>query len=52
MPEDVISGSSRLIRAGLEGGKSVIAYGMPALEKSASLTAQVSIHLLHIIKAD
>ncbi|KAJ5885443.1 hypothetical protein N7495_009953 [Penicillium taxi] len=41
-PDGVILGSGRLIRAGLEGGKSVVAYSKPALEKSASLTAQAA----------
>lgn len=44
--EDVIAGGSRIMRAGVEGGKLVVAYGKPALEKSASLTAQVNTHLL------
>lgn len=44
-PEDVISGGTRIMRVGLEGGKTVVAYGRPALEKSANLTAQVGIHL-------
>lgn len=35
------------MRVGLEGGKTVVAYGRPALEKCANLTAQVSIHLLY-----
>lgn len=33
------------MRVGLEGGKTVVAYGRPALEKSANLTGQVGIHL-------
>jgi hypothetical protein len=47
-PEDVMAGGTRIMRAGLEGGKTVIAYGKPALEKSANLTVQVSIHLLRM----
>lgn len=43
-PRDVISGGTRMVRAGLEGGKIVGAYGKPALEKSADLTVQVRIH--------
>jgi hypothetical protein len=43
-PEDVMAGGTRIMRAGLEGGKIVVAYGKPALEKSANLAVQVSIH--------
>lgn len=49
--DDVIAGGTRIIRAGLEGGEIIIAYGKPALEKSANLTAQVGIHLLRMKKA-
>ncbi|KAF3398259.1 hypothetical protein F1880_005618 [Penicillium rolfsii] len=41
-PEDVISGGTRIMRAGLESGKIVGTYGKPALEKSANLTAQAA----------
>ncbi|KAJ5142346.1 hypothetical protein N7526_003341 [Penicillium atrosanguineum] len=41
-PEDVISGGTRLVRAGLEGGKSAVAHGKPALERAANLTAQAA----------
>ena len=47
-PEDVMAGGTRVMRAGLEGGKIVVAYGKPALEKSANLTAQVGINLLRM----
>ncbi|KAI9035453.1 uncharacterized protein KD926_003479 [Aspergillus affinis] len=41
--EGVISGGLGIMRAGLEGGGGVVkAYGKPALEKSASLTAQAA----------
>lgn len=43
--EDAMDEGNRIIRAGLEGGKPVIAYSKPALEKSASLAGQVGIHL-------
>ena len=48
-PGDVItiSEGTRIMRVGLDGGKTVVAYGRPALEKCANLTAQVSIHLLY-----
>jgi hypothetical protein len=39
-----MAGGTRIMRAGLEGGKIVVAYGKPALEKSANLAVQVSIH--------
>ena len=45
-PEDVISGGTRIVQAGLKGGKIVVTYGKPALEKSANLTAQVRIQLV------
>jgi hypothetical protein len=45
---DVISEGTRIVRAGLEGGKIAVTYGKPVLEKSANLTAQVSIYLLFI----
>lgn len=35
------------MRVGLEGGKTVVAYGRPALEKCANLTDQVGIHFLY-----
>lgn len=44
-PEDIISGGTKLARAGLEGGKLVIAYGKPALENSGNLSVQVRQHL-------
>lgn len=44
---DVISGGTRMLRAGLEGGKIVGTYGKPALEKSANLTAQVRIWFVY-----
>lgn len=50
-PEDVISRGTRIVRAGLEGGKIVGTYGKPALEESAKLTAQVHIHFLCTAKA-
>ncbi|KAJ5569922.1 uncharacterized protein N7459_009352 [Penicillium hispanicum] len=40
--EDMMAGGTRIMRAGLEGGKIVVAYGKPALEKSANLTAQAA----------
>jgi hypothetical protein len=43
-PEDIISEGSGLVRAGLEGGKSVVDYGKPALERTVNLTAQVGLH--------
>lgn len=43
-----MAGGTRVMRAGLEGGKIVVAYGKPALEKSANLTAQVGINLLRM----
>lgn len=46
-PEDVISEGTRIMRVGLEGGKTVVAYGRPALEKCANLTDQVGIHFLY-----
>ena len=46
--EDVMAGGTRIMRAGLEGGKIAVAYGKPALSKSANLTAQVCIHLRRI----
>lgn len=49
--EDMIAGGTRIIQAGLGGGKFAVAYGKPALEKSANLTVQVCIHLLHMKKA-
>lgn len=47
-PEDMIAAGTRIMRAGLEGGKIIVAYGKPTLKKSANLTAQVGIHLLRI----
>ena len=44
-------GGTRIMRAGLEGGKIAVAYGKPALSKSANLTAQVCIHLRRTEKA-
>ncbi|KAF7712055.1 Uncharacterized protein PECH_005334, partial [Penicillium ucsense] len=41
-PEDVISGGTRIVRAGLESGKIIGTYGKPALERSADLTAQAA----------
>lgn len=43
-----MAGGTRMMRAGLEGGKVIAVYGRPALEKSANLTAQVGIHLLRM----
>ncbi|KAJ5471914.1 hypothetical protein N7539_008483 [Penicillium diatomitis] len=41
-PEVLMAGGTRIMQAGLEGGKIVIVYGKPALEKSANLTVQVA----------
>lgn len=41
-----MAGGTRIMRAGLEGGKIVVAYGKPTLEKSANLAVQVGIHYL------
>ncbi|KAI2787065.1 hypothetical protein POX_f07421 [Penicillium oxalicum] len=41
-PEDVMAGGTRIMRAGLEGGKIVVAYGKPTLEKSANLAVQAA----------
>ena len=46
-PEDAIPEGTRIVQVGLKGGKTVIAYSRPALEKCANLTAQVGIHLLY-----
>ncbi|KAJ5952485.1 uncharacterized protein N7479_010898 [Penicillium vulpinum] len=42
LPESVISGGTKLLRAGLEGSKLAVAYGKPAFEKSAQVTAQAA----------
>ncbi|KAJ5766647.1 uncharacterized protein N7511_004263 [Penicillium nucicola] len=39
---DVISGGTRFLQAGLEGGKLAVAYGKPALEQSVNVTAQAA----------
>ena len=49
--EDVISGGTRVVQAGLKGGKFVVTSGKPALEKSANLTAQIRIQLVCTEKA-
>jgi hypothetical protein len=45
LPGDLIAGGSKILQAGLEGGKLAVAYGKPALEKSVDVTVQVSIQL-------
>jgi hypothetical protein len=47
--EDIIFGRTRIARAGLEGGKFVVAYGMHALVIPANLIAHVGIHLLLVL---
>lgn len=46
-----MAGGARIMRAGLEDGKIAIAYGKPALENSANLTAQVCIDFIRMKSA-
>lgn len=44
LPVDV-TGATKILQAGLEGGKLAVAYGKSALEKSVNVTVQVNIQL-------
>ncbi|OQE12797.1 hypothetical protein PENFLA_c062G05616 [Penicillium flavigenum] len=42
LSENVISGGTKILQAGLEGGNLAVAYGKPALEKSVNVTLQAA----------
>lgn len=49
LSENVISGGTKILQAGLEGGNLAVAYGKPALEKSVNVTLQVDMQFLTYI---
>jgi hypothetical protein len=42
LSENVISGGTKILQAGLEGGNLAVAYGKPALEKSVTDALEIS----------